>query len=225
MLWDGADPPRGIILENLEKRLDRLEDDLSKLEAREGAATPPRPGRDAVARAAATYAGRRAYEAGRAHRDLRKKVVMHPGRWPDCLRAEAKHLRLQVEARNAHDLALRDSKHGTTDAYRRQQLTEREDMLELAARLEQRAEELECDDRRTQAAARRQELERMTTEDLRRLSERNPKAYDRLLEECDLAPAANVRTDALGRGRAEVELRAPEEYEPEYALLAREEPE
>ena len=92
LVWEGADPPHGVILERLEKRLDRLEDDLSKLEAREEAATSPRPARDTVARAAATYAGRRSYEAGCAHRDLRKKVVIQPARWPECLRAEAKDL-------------------------------------------------------------------------------------------------------------------------------------
>jgi hypothetical protein len=51
-----------------------------------------------------------------------------------------RHLRLQVVAREAHDVALQDSRHGTTERYGRRELAEREDMRKAADRLDRWAE-------------------------------------------------------------------------------------
>ena len=56
-------------------------------------------------------------------------------------------------------------------------------MLQLAARLELRAEELELADRKAQAAARRRELERMTTNEYSALTARE---QERILQDLGL---------------------------------------
>jgi hypothetical protein len=182
--------------------LERLERDLRKLEAREGAGSPPRPERDTAARQAAAYAQRRAARAGDAFMARREKVVQAGG-WPNedpaCLRVHAAYLRLQVESRQAHDVALRDSRHGTTARYRRRELAERDDMLTVALRFERWANTFERSDRETQTAARRREVEEgMTTSDIKRLESTT---YERLLEDLGYTQPPTDGPDALDRGR------------------------
>jgi hypothetical protein len=146
LLWEREAPPANRVLENLEQRLDRLERDLRKLEAVEGKRMAPRPQRDTQARRRAAKVGAQSFAAGCTAEQYRRraiKVKRDPHDDPAWLRANAKRLRLQVRAQQAQDLALRDSKHGTTDVYRRRQLGEREELIAVADRLEHRAAELD----------------------------------------------------------------------------------
>jgi hypothetical protein len=124
----------------------RLKESLRELEIKEGQEPLARPERNADARREAAYAYRAAGKQGKEAARLCEHTV-RAGRWPDedpaYLRAEAKHLRLQVVAREAHDAALQDSRHGTTEHSRRGEVAEREDVRETADRLDRWAESFE----------------------------------------------------------------------------------
>ncbi len=181
--------------------LERLERDLRKLEAREGARSPSRPERNTAARQAAAYAYRRVAKAGNAFMARHEKVVQAGG-WPDedpaCLRAHAEYLRLQVESRQAHDVALQDSRRGTTAAYECRELAERKNLLAAAQRFERWADMYELGDRHAQTAATLREIEGMTTNDLGLL---DSATYERLLDGCGFPEPPRGGRDALDRAR------------------------
>ncbi len=163
------------------KRLKRLEGDLRKLEAIEGAQRAPRPRRDtAKRRAAAVAVAARDSAAEEMSRCLQR--AEREGRIldedPASLRAWAQHLRRTVEARRALDLAGIPRVCGPRDA------AERREMRALAHREERRAARLQ----------RESETEGLSSSDLAAMPRRQ---YEARLAEYDLEPLIEP-TNSLG---------------------------